>query len=303
MTRREAEQCLLDAKQKVAMLLSSAPDNLAMAKVADNILALAKLKVHNELPEDERFSEETEATLSLFITQDAEMLKLKAKVSRLQGVPDPILIVGESGTGKEILAKALHGDRIGKFIAINCAGLPKELMESELFGHVKGAFTGADMDKIGLIEAAANGTLFLDEIGEMPYEVQAKLLRFLQDGCIRKVGAINSMSHKVRIVAATHQPMNDMVNQHKFRLDLYARIACFELYTKPLRERRGDIKLVVDSLDKSGKVYGEISLATGRFDTATNDSTDIWQTNTFPFNVRSIQHIVRRWVVLGEVGC
>ena len=210
---------------------------------------------------------ETEHWLNKFITTDKEMTILKDDIRKCSSSDEPIMIRGETGTGKELLARALHGARKGKFVAINVTNLPSELLESELFGSVRGAFTGAT-DRVGLFQLAGEGTLFLDEIGDMPYELQAKLLRVLQDKRARKLGHNEEYIISARIVSATNSGLE------KFRRDLYHRLSVIELHTKPLRERLGDIPMIVNSIDKEfPKDYN-------------------W--NGLEGNVRSIQKIVGR---------
>lgn len=203
--------------------------------------------------------------LAQFITQDVDMNKLKDAVRKLADLPYPVLIHGETGTGKELLAKALHSARVGDFIDVNCGGFPEHLIESELFGHVKGAFTGANDAKQGLFQAAAGGTLFLDEIGELPMLMQCKLLRALQEKVVRKVGSNYNEGITCRIVAASHCDLNRLVIEKKFREDLLWRLNTFELFTKPVRDRVGDIPMISESMgfklecgDFKGPVYGNV---------------------------------------------
>jgi two-component system NtrC family response regulator len=180
---------------------------------------------------------ECEFELRKFITKNPEMLKLKDIVRRLAIENHPVIILGETGTGKETIARALHGNRVGNFVALNCTSLPDYLVESELFGHKKGSFTGAYEDKEGLLFYANKGTLFLDEIGDMPKPLQAKLLRALQEHKARPIGALGDIPFDTRVIAATHQ--NPMA---VLREDLYWRLATFTLRILPLRNRREDIE-------------------------------------------------------------
>lgn len=228
----------------------------------------------------------TEEWLEKFITNDSEMLALKNKVRLLAEIDDPVLIQGESGTGKELIAHALHGSREGKFVAINCPALSTDLMESELFGHVKGAFTGAVIDRAGKFQHAWNGTLFIDEIGDMPLTMQAAILRALQEKVITRVGANEEIEIKCRIVCATNKDLGEMINNGQFRLDLLHRLNTFVLNTLPLRERPTDIPYLVEHFS-----HGENKPLVVSFD---------WE--NLEGNVRELQSIIRRWQVLGEVN-
>lgn len=229
---------------------------------------------------------QTEGYLKMFITQDSDMIKLKGTIRKLSKVNDPVLIHGETGTGKELLAKALHGDRKGKFVALNCAGMPDYLIESELFGHVRGAFTDAKEPKIGLMKSASEGTLFLDEIGELKITLQAKMLRAIQEKRIRRVGSNDDEAINCRFVAATHHDLQKLVKSEKFREDLYYRLAIFKVSTKPLRERVNDIPLIVDTLCAEEKK----KLPTKGLERL------YWSGN-----IRELQAMVRRFVVLDEL--
>jgi two-component system nitrogen regulation response regulator GlnG len=183
------------------------------------------------------------------VGQSEEMQKVFGLLSKLSRVDIPVLVLGESGTGKELIASALHKyspRRKKKLVAVNCAAIPANLLEAEIFGHVKGSFTGAHKDRVGYAEAADGGVLFLDEIGEIAYDLQAKLLRFLQDGEIRAVGSNVSKKVNVRVVAATNKDLLGQVKAGKFREDLYYRLAVFTLSLPPLRDRQGDITHLVN---------------------------------------------------------
>ena len=184
------------------------------------------------------------------VYRGAVMKKLVGQARRIAPYPVPVLIMGESGTGKELLAKAIHATslRKGKFIAINCGAIPEDLFESELFGHKKGAFTGADKDKTGYIEEASGGTLFLDEIGDMPLKIQVKLLRVLQEDTFSRVGDPSECKANIRIISATNKNLIDEVESGMFREDMFHRLAVAVLNIPALREREGDLALLIDHL-------------------------------------------------------
>lgn len=181
-----------------------------------------------------------------FCTRDPELIAILADLPFLAATPYAVLVEGESGTGKEIVARAVHAasGRTGACVALNCAAIPRDLFESELFGHIRGSFSGAAVDKPGLFEQADGGTLILDEIGEMPLEMQAKLLRVLDDGWVRRVGDVRARQVDVKVVAATNRPLEAQVASGGFRTDLYHRIAVHTLHLKPLRERAGDVEVL-----------------------------------------------------------
>lgn len=244
-----------------------------------------------------------EQWLNRFITIHPEMLTLKAHVRTLMNVDDSVLIVGETGTGKELIARALHGNRnAATFIAINCAGLPEYLLESELFGHERGAFTGADKVKAGLLKEAAYGTVFLDEIGDMPYQLQAKLLRAIQERVIRKVGSNVDEPITCRFVSATHHQLKNLIDAKLFRQDLYERLSTFELTTLPIRQRLEDIQLIVESLDTEGKFPKTFNWFDIDHTIKTHPSVYVPKLLVdLSGNVRSIQKIIRRYLVLGQL--
>ena len=184
---------------------------------------------------------------SNLIGQLAAMQRVQQLIAKVAPTNSTVLVLGETGTGKELVARAVHDQSLRAempFVAINCGALPENLIESELFGHRKGAFTGADEHRVGLFEVANGGTLFLDEIGELPKAMQAKLLRFLESGEIRRVGENESFTCDVRVVCATHRDLEEMVAAGEFREDLWFRINTFEIELPPLRERVEDIPLL-----------------------------------------------------------
>jgi two-component system nitrogen regulation response regulator GlnG len=230
------------------------------------------------------------------IGQSQPMQRIYKVLGKIAPSDVTVLIYGESGTGKELIARAIHfnSPRLGKpFIALNCAAIPRELLESELFGHEKGAFTGATDKKIGKFEQAKDGTLFLDEIGDMPLELQAKLLRVLQEKEITRTGGSATIQVNARIVAATNQNLKEKVQNKEFREDLYYRLNVVPLELPPLRERREDIPSLVDFfLAKAGEDYG--TAATG----LTKEAMALLYNYAWPGNVRELENIIQRAALL-----
>lgn len=225
--------------------------------------------------------------LRQFITENPDMKKLKEKVKLLSEHSDPVLLTGPTGTGKELLANALHGERTGACIPINCAGLPEHLVESELFGHIKGAFTDARVEKKGIFSEAKRGTVFMDEIGDLPLFTQSKLLRAIQEKKIRPVGSNQEVPIFCRFVFATHRNLVEMVEKETFRADLYYRISTIQLETTALKQRLEDVRPILRSLDKEGKLPADII----------NKIVEL----PLPGNVRSLQQMVRRYCLFKEL--
>ncbi|MBA2780365.1 sigma-54-dependent transcriptional regulator [Billgrantia kenyensis] len=209
-----------------------------------------------------------------------------------------VLIQGESGTGKELVARAIHQQsqrRHAPLICVNCAAIPETLIESELFGHEKGAFTGASAARTGLVEAADGGTLFLDEIGELPLDAQARLLRVLQEGEIRRIGSVETRHVDVRLIAATHRDLRALSKTGEFRLDLYYRLNVMQIDLPPLREREDDILLIADVLlDKACRRHHREGLRLSR--AARREIRDY----PWPGNVRELENALERGVILAE---
>jgi transcriptional regulator with GAF, ATPase, and Fis domain len=223
------------------------------------------------------------------------MLDLKAEIERVARSEAKVLVTGESGTGKELVAEAIHRgsartDR--PFVAVNCAGLPETLLESELFGHVRGSFTGAYRDKLGKLELADTGTMFLDEIGEMTLRMQGLLLRFLETGELQKVGADRVAGRvNVRVVAATNRNLRDMIGQGAFREDLFYRLNVIHLTVPPLRERREDIPGLAQYFLES------FSKETTIAQTFAPDTLSMMSHYDWPGNVRELQNVIERLAV------
>lgn len=226
--------------------------------------------------------------------QMKDTLRLLAKAARSAST---VLVTGESGTGKELFARSIHksSGRPGQFVPVNCAAIPHELIESELFGHTGQAFTGARLARAGLFEAADNGTLFLDEIGELPLAVQPKLLRVLQEGTIRRVGADREREISVRIVAATNRDLEKEVSEGRFREDLFWRLNVIHLHVPPLRERPLDIPLLIDYfLNKQAE-----KSQTPPFN-ITPDALAVLTAYAWPGNVRELENALERAIALAE---
>lgn len=229
------------------------------------------------------------------------MRDLFVQIKRIARAADAVLITGESGVGKELVAHAVHAEspRVdGPFIPVNCAGMPAELLESEFFGHTEGAFTGARRAKKGLFVEADGGTLFLDEIGELPMALQAKLLRVLQDGAVRPLGANREKTVDVRVIAATNRELEEDVRDGRFREDLYYRLEAFTIRVPRLRDRAGDIeavavRILTDCCRKLGKQIKGFSA----------EALQCIHNYEYPGNVRELQNIVKRAVVFCEGDC
>ncbi len=209
-----------------------------------------------------------------------------------------VLLLGESGTGKELMAHSLHqlSKRAGgPFVAINCAAIPEALLENELFGHEKGAFTGASSRKIGKAEMAHRGTLFLDEIGDLPLSLQGKILRLVQERQFERVGGVQTLTIDVRLVAATNRDLRDAVARKEFREDLFFRLSVYPVEIPPLRRRRGDIPLLADAfLEKFGKEMGRRGLV------LTDEARKQLAEHSWPGNVRELQNCLERAVILSD---
>jgi len=225
------------------------------------------------------------------------MRMIHGLISKAADRPYPVMILGETGTGKELVARCIH--RLGArqrapFVAVDCSSLSPTLIESELFGHLRGAFTGADIPRKGLVEAADTGTLFLDEIGELPIELQAKLLRVIQEREVRPIGSAHSRAVNVRFIAATHRDLRDAVDKGAFRSDLFYRLNVIPINMPPLRERRVDIPLLVAAfLAKHADPGRPIERISG----------DFWRlvgSLSWPGNVRELENFVVRSIALGS---
>ncbi len=257
-------------------------------------------KIIEELTEKEKESiVEAEISSSMEMIGTNEKMKDVFQLIRKYAATDyPVLIVGETGTGKELTARAIHqkSSRANKpFVVVNCASIPSDLLEAELFGYEKGAFTGADKRKPGRIELADGGTLFLDEIGDMPYNLQAKLLRFLQEYTFERLGGTETLTANVRIIAATNVNLKKAIEEGKFREDLFYRLSVLTINLPPLRERGEDVVIMAKYfVDRYSKEIGK------NIKGLTKDAIDLIRTYSWPGNVRELINVIRKAVVLTD---
>jgi two-component system NtrC family response regulator len=256
-------------------------------------------RLHELQAENRRLqSTQRSGALADILTRDPQMLRVCTTIEKVAGTNATVMLLGESGTGKELLARGVHGlsnRKDGRFIAINCAAIPENLLESELFGYEKGAFTGAAKQTPGKIEMAHKGTLFLDEIGDLPSALQAKILRFLQDRIIERIGGRQEIPVDVRVVCATHQDLPGMIKQGRFREDLYYRLAEIVVNIPPLRERKGDAALLAHAFARQfGTEQKRSSL------TLTPDAVAAIEAHAWPGNVRELQNCVKRAVIMAD---
>ena len=267
------------------------PDALALT--IERAYRLAELQQENR-----RLQSLTEPdALAGLLTRDTGMLRICRTIERVAGSGASVLLLGESGTGKEVLAQGLHtaSKRKGKFVAINCAAIPEALLESELFGYEKGAFTGAAKTTIGKIENASGGTLMLDEIGDLPQSLQAKLLRFLQQRTIERLGSRQEVPVDVRVIGATHQDLRALISTGKFREDLYYRLAEIVVDIPPLRDRNGDAVLLAHAfLRRFAHEQRRGSMALGE------DAIRAIEAHSWPGNVREVLNVIKRAAIMAD---
>jgi len=223
--------------------------------------------------------------------------RMLSLVQRVAPSETPVLLLGESGTGKELVAKAVHDQsprRDAAFVPVECSGLSESLFESELFGHERGAFTGAHVAKEGLVEVACGGTLFLDEIGDIPLGLQVKLLRLLETGTYRRVGSVEPRQADFRLISATHRDLKQMVDEGRFRQDLYYRISVFPVQLPSLSERREDLPILAETLLK--RIRGVAGVTISR------EALDLLARYEFPGNVRELRNILERSALMADAG-
>lgn len=274
---------------------------LANEKISFQLEEIRRYK--QQLEQENTYLKEEQRRITAFsglIGDSVPMLKIQELIGRVAGSDATVLILGETGTGKELVARSIHEasprkDRL--MIKVNCAAMPAALMESELFGHEKGAFTGALERRIGKFELAHNSTLFLDEIGELPLELQVKLLRALQEKEIERVGGNNNIKVNVRIIAATNRNLEEEMQAGRFRSDLYYRLHVFPVTIPPLRERMEDVpRLVQHFIERYGQLGGK------KVSGITRKALESLMTYCWPGNIRELEHLVERSVLLCNEG-
>ena len=263
-----------------------------------NLTIERAFRMHDLQRENARLAALEGSPLSGLLTRDPGMLKVCRTIEKLASASATVALLGESGTGKEILARGLHmrsARARERFVAINCAAIPDALLESELFGYEKGAFTGAVKQTLGKIETANGGTLFLDEIGDLPLALQAKLLRFLQERVFERVGGRQEIAIDVRIVCATHQDLKELIKAGRFREDLYYRLAEIVTVIPPLRTRVGDAVLLANAFARrfaQEHNRGSMSLTT--------DALRAIEAHAWPGNVRELENCIKRAVIMAD---
>jgi two-component system response regulator AtoC len=268
------------------------------------VLALRKAEERESLRRENRALREQVSQNNQFesiLAKSKEMVEIFRTITKIAEFKTTVLVTGESGTGKELVARAVHSRSTarkgGPFVAINCGAIPENLLESELFGHKKGAFTDATSDRRGLFEEATGGTLFLDEIGELPGNLQVKLLRVLQEEHIRRLGDTRDVKVDVRIIAATHRDLGADVKAGRFREDLFYRIHVLAIHVPPLRERRDDVGLLVDHFiaRNNARLGTDIRGVSG-------EARKLLLEYAWPGNVRELENTIERAMVLGETN-
>lgn len=281
------------------VIKSGASDYLTKPFTKEELKVAVKKSLENEKPLKLAASKTSHQNLNIeMIGNSAAFLKVKDIINRVKDNKASILVLGESGTGKELVSRAIHYS--GKFsnqpfIAVNCAAIPENLLEAELFGYTKGAFTGANENRNGFFQAAHKGTLFLDEIGNASLAVQAKLLRALQEKEITKVGSQKVEKIDVRIIAATNENLTTLIEQKKFREDLYYRLTVVEILVPPLRERKEDIKLLVTKfLKKYGIEYKD------RLLNISQNALAILERYNWPGNIRELENVIQHAVIMSD---
>ena len=267
-----------------------------------NLIVKRAYHVYNLEKENRKLSKKNHSPLEGVVANSPQMLKVCKTIEKVAPTDATVLLLGESGTGKEVFSRALHelSPRANKrFVAINCAAIPENLLESELFGYEKGAFTGAAKQTIGKIEMANGGTLFLDETGDLPMPLQAKLLRFLQERVIERVGGRQEIPVDIRVICATHQNIPEQIKEGDFREDLYYRISEISLKIPALRERESDVVLIARVLLNK---YLQLPSSNKKIRGFSNDAVTALESYSWPGNVRELENRIKRAVIMTETN-
>ncbi|MDH5571632.1 MAG: PEP-CTERM-box response regulator transcription factor [Gammaproteobacteria bacterium] len=290
-----------DRQNAVNAVASGAYDFYQKPIDSDVLNQIVKRAYHvYELEEENRklLMQKADMPMEGMVSNSPQMQKVCTRIEKVAPSDATVLLRGDSGTGKELCARALHVKNPninGRFVAINCAAIPENLLESELFGYEKGAFTGAAKTTPGKIEYAEGGTLFLDEMGELPMPLQAKLLRFLQERVVERIGGREEIPVNVRVICATHQNLEDKIKRNEFREDLYYRINEIPINIPPLIERQGDVLLLARSLlDQMNKEQGK------NIKGYTKDALQSIETHIWPGNVREMKNRIKRAVIMAD---
>ncbi len=277
------------------------PKSTALPDVVERVVEAERVaRASRQLPAASQGAAGTSFSQA-FLGESQAMREVRSRIVEVAASPDTtVLLSGESGTGKGIAARAIHSlsSRTSEpFVAIDCVALPTPLAESELFGHEKGAFTGAERQKPGRLEMAGRGTVLLDEIGDMEFPLQGKLLRVLEERTFERVGGVRPVAFEARVIAASHRDLSELVSEKRFRLDLYHRLSVFPIHLPPLRSRGSD-----DILLLAGHFLSEFSTRLGKSLTLSNEVAELLSHYDFPGNVRELRNLMERAVILAPAG-
>ncbi len=287
-----------DLKTAVMAMRKGAFDFIEKPPDLNSLLSSVRESLKNKVQLKKKSNKQTKQTKYDIVGESKKILELKQIIEKISPTNARVMILGPNGSGKELVARQIHNNSLrsdGPFIEVNCAAIPSELIESELFGHLKGSFTSAHKDRVGKFEAANNGTIFLDEIGDMSLSAQSKVLRAIQESKIQKVGSEKDIFVDSRIIAATNKDLKTLIKENKFREDLYHRIAVIELNVPKLDDRKDDIILLVDHFLEQLSNANENEIFT-------MDSKAVKLLTTFSWkgNVRELRNVIERLTILSE---
>ena len=287
-----------DLKTAVMAMRKGAFDFIEKPPDLNSLLSSVRESLKNKVQLKKKSNKQTNQTKYDIVGESKKILELKQIIEKISPTNARVMILGPNGSGKELVARQIHNNSLrsdGPFIEVNCAAIPSELIESELFGHLKGSFTSAHKDRVGKFEAANNGTIFLDEIGDMSLSAQSKVLRAIQESKIQKVGSEKDIFVDSRIIAATNKDLKTLIKENKFREDLYHRIAVIELNVPKLDDRKDDIVLLVDHFLEQLSNANENGIFT-------MDSKAVKLLTTFSWkgNVRELRNVIERLTILSE---